>query len=91
MFAIIIILDAIVVGMIGFYLCAAVFGDKPLARLLKLVLGIASGIGYLALAVDIGYGELGYKVSDFIAGLVIFGPIAFFSVLWVLNYMFKDK
>lgn len=91
MFALIAIFDGIIVGMLVFYLIAFLLGDKPFIRLLKLLLGIASGIAYFYLCAELNYGEMATEVSMLTGCLVFFGPIGLMGILWVVNYMFKDK
>ena len=91
MFALIAIFDGIIVGMLVFYLIAFLLGDKPFIRLLKLLLGIASGIAYFCLCAELNYGEAATEVSILTACLVFFGPVALMAILWVINYMFKNE
>lgn len=91
MFALIAIFDGIIVGMLVFYLIAFLLGDKPFVRLLKLLLGIVSGIAYFCLCAELNYGEMATEVSILTGCLVFFGPIGLMGILWVINYMFKDR
>ena len=91
MFAVLSIVDSFIIGIIVFYLIEFIFGDKPLARLSKLLLGIGSGIGYFSLCLELNYGESAADVSMTTACLVFFGPIALIAILWILSYAFKSK
>ena len=91
MFALISIFDGIIVGMLVFFLIELLLKDKPFVRLLKLLLGIASGIAYFCLCIELNYGEMASEVSTLTGCLVFFGPIGLMGILWVVYYMFKDE
>ena len=91
MFALLAILDGIIIAILVFYLIAFLLGDKPFVRLLKLLLAIASGIAYFCLCAELNYGEMATEVSMLTGCLVFFGPIGLIGIIWVVNYMFKDK
>ena len=90
-FLLILIFDAIIIGFIVALICKKLFGDGPLARLLRLVLCIAGGGAYGFLCLDILYGELGMDMSTGTGMLIIFAPVALVLILMVVAYMFKDK
>lgn len=91
MFTVLAILDSIIIGMIVFYLIAFLFGNKPLVRLLKLLLGVVAGVLYFWLCAELNYGELATEVSMATGCLVFFGPVAIVVILLVIGYMFKDS
>lgn len=76
-------LDALIVGWLISLLVQGVLGDSSMARLLKLVFGIAAGAGYVLL---LGVASTG---SDFVVITVLFGPMAIVAFLLLLNYMYK--
>ena len=81
--------DGIITGMFVFYLIAALLGDGPLARLTKLLLGIASGLAYAAWCLHIWFGD-----SEMGMGLafgIILAPIALFLLLLLIAYVVDGK
>ena len=89
LFLVLSIFDGMVVGAIAFLLIKFLLGDKPFARLIKLLLGVASGVAYAALCFNIVFGE-----TDVILGSGLFwllAPVAVVAILWVISYMYKDK
>ena len=87
MFDILVIADGLIVGGFIFLLIGSLFGDKPLVRLLKLLLGIFAGVGYLMLCVAINTSD----INMFIGCIILFGPVALMVILCLVYYMFKDK
>ena len=91
MFALLILLDCVIVGMFAFYLAAVLFGNSPLSRLLKLLFGVVAGGFYFLLCIELNYGEMAMEASLATGAIVFFGPIALMAILCVIGYMFKDK
>ena len=88
MAGIIIIIDSGLVGLIVAFIFDILLGNKPLARLLRLILGVVSGFAYFYLLGAVNIGEI--EVKDITAKILFFGPIVLLVVLLILAYMFKD-
>ncbi len=87
MFGIWCIISGIIVGMILAAICESLFGDNPMARLLKLIISVVGGIAYvfLMLAID----DYTIIVADWLGIVVFIAPVAIFVILWILRYMYK--
>jgi hypothetical protein len=83
-------LSVVDVGFIGLLLwgfCQWLFGEKPLARLLRLLVTIGGAGGYFLL---FWYVMGSTEISFFWGLLVAFAPAAFLVILLILYYMFKS-
>ncbi len=85
------ILDAIIIGFIVALICRKLFGDGPLARLLRLVLCIAGGGAYAFFCLNVLFGEIGEDMSLGTGAFIIFAPVALVLILMVVAYMFNGK
>lgn len=84
------IFDGLIVGLLVFCVMGWMIGDKPLARLIKLLFGVAAGIGYWLLCVYM-HGSDSSSMSMGLFLFVVFAPIALLAILWLINYMFEGK
>ena len=86
-FLIIAIFDTIIVTTFVVTLIKRLTGDSPPARLLRLLLSIACGIGYFILCAHLGWGETEASLTTFLSVFIL--PIGLIVVLKVVEYMFK--
>ncbi len=87
-FLVIAIIDGMFVGFSLKYLCELILGNKPIARLLKLLVSVGAGIGYFLWVICT------YESTEvsMVGGLfIIFTPIALFLILAIIAYMFKKE
>ena len=89
LFLVIFILDGLVIGYLLALLCQGIFGNKPFARLLKLLISIIGGGAYALWALYTGYEDS--EISMIWGCIIIFAPIILLAMLWVVYYMFKDE
>lgn len=89
LFLLVVILDGMVVGGILALLCQAIFGNKPLARLLKLLTSILGGGAYSLWVLYTGL--LDESISMLAGAIIWFAPIVLLIILAILAYMFKDE
>ena len=87
---IIMILDGMLIGSLVFALIELLFGDGPLARLMKLLLGVGSGIAYFILCAHLAYGDI-LNINGSLVMFVIFAPVGFMGIVRLKDYMFKKK
>lgn len=85
----IMIIDGMVIGFIVALLCRLLLGDTPFARLIRLLLSIAAGVGYFLLCIHIGWGETNISLGE--GTFVFLFPIGILTILKVVEYMYKDK
>ena len=64
------IFDGIIVAMFIAALAMRLFGDSPIARLLRLILSIGSGIGYFLLRAHLGWGETNASMGAFFGSIL---------------------
>lgn len=86
---VVICLDGYIVGKTSAFMCNYILKDKPLHRLLKLLLVFGSGICYSLICIYIGYGDC--DISLLFGGLIIFGPVILPIVLLIINYILYGK
>ena len=88
-FVVIILFDGVIVGGFISALVENFIGNSPLARLFRLILSIAAGIGYICLGGYVGWGETNIGT---VPGLIILLlPVAFIGVLKVIEFMYSDS
>ncbi len=80
--------DGVVAGVIVALLIGLMFGDDPGARIAKILLGIAAGVGYFIWCLSILVSE---DVSLTFGNVVFFAPVVVFFVLKLLVYAFKKE
>ncbi len=82
------IFDGLIVGVFLATLCKLILGDKPLARLLKLIVSVGAGIGYSIWVLSVGGSDEGTMAGFLILTLA---PIALVFILAIIGYMFNEK
>lgn len=89
LFLLLFIFDGITVGTIVAMICKFFLGNTPVARLIKLLLSVASGGLYSFMCFYIAYGENDVSMG---AGLAIMlAPLVIFIVVCIIGYMYKDE
>ena len=88
LFLAIYVIDGLVVGGLLSVICEGVLGNKPAARLLKLVVSVAGGVAYSIWGITVANSDKG-TMAGFL--ILTFAPIALILILWVLNYMFNNS
>ncbi|MBR3995130.1 MAG: hypothetical protein IKI97_07605 [Clostridia bacterium] len=88
LFLVISILDGYFVGAFGAFLCKLIFGNSPLARLLRLVISVGGGICYCLWVLCTGASDEG-TMTGFL--ILTFAPIAIVLILAIIGYMFDDN
>ena len=90
-FLLVCILDGLVIGWFLASVCEGIFGDKPFARLLRLIVSVGGGIAYAVWAIITCDSS---EISLLGGAIIIFAPAALFLllilVLWIKNYMFDQ-
>ena len=89
LFLILSVFDGMVIGALVFRVIKLLLGDKPFAKLIKLLFGGASGIAYAVLCLQLGYGETEIGMGVFL--FLLFAPIAVIALFGIISYMYKDK
>lgn len=84
------VFDGGVVGVIVALVITLMFGDKPAARIAKVLLGIAAGVGYFYWCISILVSD-SRNVSMTFGLVVLFAPVVVFFVLKLLMYAFKKE
>ena len=87
-FLVVAIADGFIVGFSFKFLCELILGDKPIARLLRLIISIGAGIGYTIWVLSYLNGTEG----TILGGLILcFAPIVLMIILLIIGYMFNGK
>ncbi len=84
-------IDGFIIGFLIYYLIEFFFGDKPLIKLIKLLSGVSSGIAYFFFCAYLMYGDIPNDIGLIIPGIFIFGPVILLAIIWIINFMFKNK
>ena len=88
LFLILFIFDGMIVGKAISLICIRFFGDKPFARLFRLLLSIIGGVLYSLFCFLNGYGESDINMALFL--VIILAPVAVLLILWIIYYMFDN-
>lgn len=84
------IFDGLMVGVVVATIISRILGDKPAARIVRVLLGIAAGGGYSYWCFSLLMSTSSELDTDFVL-VVMFAPVALFFLLKLLNYAFKKE
>lgn len=87
LFLLLSIFDGMIVGSIISLLSKVLFGDKPFARLIRLLLCLSGGVAYAFMCLHFGYNDVDITMRTFL--FVIFAPVTLFVVALIIAYMFN--
>ena len=87
LFLAIVLLDGLVVGAVLSFICERLFGNSPLARLIKLLVSVIGGIAYGLW----GLYTLGDTEISLLGGaIIILAPVALLVIILIIRYMYKN-
>ena len=88
-FLLIVIFDGVIIGNIIKLISIHLFGDTPSARLIRLILSVCGGIGYVYWCFNLLFGET--DMSDGLALFIVFAPVTLLIILKIIDYMYSGS
>lgn len=89
LFIILFIFDGFLVGKAISLICNRFLGDKPFARLLRLLFSVFGGVFYSVFCFYNAFGESDINMALFL--VIILAPVAVLLILWIVYYMFENQ